>query len=65
MIAIDDTPKKWEKSYGNLITVKPFEGDRTDRELSHLLDYLNILKHERNIRSIEKRGWRDRVINKE
>ncbi len=65
VIAIDDTPKKWEKSYGNLITVKPFEGDEAERELSHLLDYLNILKHERNIRSIEKRGWRDRVINKE
>jgi TFIIF-interacting CTD phosphatase-like protein len=73
VIAIDDTPKKWEKSYGNLIAVKPFEGDETvgiaslkeNRELIYLLDYLNILKHEHNIRSIEKRGWRDRVLNKE
>jgi TFIIF-interacting CTD phosphatase-like protein len=48
VIAIDDTPKKWEKSYGNLIAIKPFEGDETDRELIYLLDYLNILKHEGN-----------------
>jgi hypothetical protein len=54
-------PKKWEKSYGNLITVKPFEGDRSDCELKYLLVYLDILKHEANIRSVEKRGWRDRV----
>jgi TFIIF-interacting CTD phosphatase-like protein len=61
VIAIDDTPKKWEKSYSNLITVKPFEGDRSDCELKYLLVYLDILKHEANIRSVEKRGWRDRV----
>jgi TFIIF-interacting CTD phosphatase-like protein len=61
VIAIDDTPKKWEKSYGNLITVKPFEGDESDRELEHLLIYLDILKNEKNIRSIEKRWWREKV----
>ena len=62
VIAIDDTPKKWEKSYGNLVTVKPFEGDRSDRELKYLLVYLDTLRNEENIRSIEKRGWRDKVI---
>jgi TFIIF-interacting CTD phosphatase-like protein len=61
VIAVDDTPKKWEKSYGNLITIKPFEGDELDLELKHLLVYLDTLKHEENIRSIEKRGWRDKV----
>jgi TFIIF-interacting CTD phosphatase-like protein len=61
VIAIDDPPKKWEKSYGNLITVKPFEGDESDRELAHLLVYLDTLKNEKNIRSIEKRGWRDKI----
>jgi TFIIF-interacting CTD phosphatase-like protein len=61
VIAIDDTPKKWEKSYGNLVRVTPFEGDKSDRELEHLLIYLDTLKNEKNIRSIEKRGWRDRI----
>ena len=62
VIAIDDTPKKWEKSYGNLVTVKPFDGDRSDRELKYLLVYLDTLRNEENIRSIEQRGWRDKVI---
>jgi TFIIF-interacting CTD phosphatase-like protein len=61
VIAIDDTPRKWEKSYGNLARVKPFEGDESDRELDHLLIYLDTLKNEKNIRSIEKRGWRDNI----
>jgi TFIIF-interacting CTD phosphatase-like protein len=62
IIAIDDTPKKWEQSYGNLITVQPFQGDRFDRELEYLPIYLNILRYAENIRSIEKRGWRDRIV---
>jgi TFIIF-interacting CTD phosphatase-like protein len=61
VIAIDDTPKKWEKSYGNLVRVTPFEGDESDRELEHLLVYLDTLKNEKSIRGIEKRGWRDRI----
>jgi TFIIF-interacting CTD phosphatase-like protein len=62
IIAIDDTPKKWEQSYGNLIAVKPFQGDRFDRELEHLLIYLDTLRSVKNIRSIEKRWWRDRIV---
>ena len=58
IIAIDDTPRKWEQSYGNLIRVSPFEGDATDDELQRLLLYLNQLRDENNIRTIEKRTWR-------
>jgi TFIIF-interacting CTD phosphatase-like protein len=58
IIAIDDTPKKWEQSYSNLVRVKPFEGDEADVELKHLLLYLNTLKDAENIRKIEKRWWR-------
>jgi TFIIF-interacting CTD phosphatase-like protein len=58
IIAIDDTPKKWEQSYGNLVRIDPFEGDESDRELDYLIDYLNILKDAENVRSIDKRGWR-------
>jgi RNA polymerase II subunit A small phosphatase-like protein len=28
IIAVDDTPQKWERSYGNLVRVNPFEGRR-------------------------------------
>jgi TFIIF-interacting CTD phosphatase-like protein len=58
VIAVDDTPQKWEQSYGNLIRVSPFEGDPTDYELVSLLAYLDHLRHESNIRRIEKRNWR-------
>ena len=36
IIAIDDTPRKWEKSYGNLVRISPFEGDESDLELIYL-----------------------------
>jgi TFIIF-interacting CTD phosphatase-like protein len=61
IIAIDDTPKKWEKSYGNLVRVRPFVGDEADRELVYLLEYLDLLKIMPNIRAIEKRGWQERI----
>jgi TFIIF-interacting CTD phosphatase-like protein len=63
IIVIDDTPKKWETSYGNLITVHPFEGDEQDQELNDLLTYLEILRDAENIRKLEKRKWRN-LINK-
>jgi len=51
IIAVDDTPQKWERSYGNLVRVKPFEGKETDNELKYLLLYLDKLRYEENIRS--------------
>ncbi len=41
IIAVDDTPQKWERSYGNLVRVNPFEGEETDDELKYLLLYLD------------------------
>jgi len=64
IIVIDDTPKKWEQSYGNLIRVSPFEGDETDEDLQRLLPYLNQLRGEKNIRILEKRTWRYRIIDR-
>lgn len=61
IIAVDDTPQKWEQSYGNLVRVSPFEGDPSDEELSLLLRYLDVLRHEPNVRQIEKRNWRRNV----
>lgn len=61
IIAVDDTPQKWERSYGNLVRVNPFEGEETDDELKYLLLYLAQLRYEENIRSVEKRFWRNRL----
>jgi TFIIF-interacting CTD phosphatase-like protein len=58
ILAIDDSPEKWELSYGNLIRVRPFEGDPDDDELQKLTGYLDMLKDGENVRTIEKRGWR-------
>lgn len=61
IVAVDDTPQKWERSYGNLVRVNPFEGDETDDELKYLLLYLQQLRYAENIRSVEKRFWRNRL----
>jgi hypothetical protein len=53
-----------EKSYGNLVTVKPFEGDEIRSRIEIFTVYLDTLSNEENIRSIEKRGWRDKASNK-
>jgi RNA polymerase II subunit A small phosphatase-like protein len=58
IIVVDDTPQKWERSYGNLVRVAPFEGDSKDDELARLLVYLDHLRNEPNVRRVEKRNWR-------
>jgi TFIIF-interacting CTD phosphatase-like protein len=58
VIAVDDTPRKWEQSYGNLVPVRPYEGDPNDEELRLLTVYLDHLRHIPNVRAIEKRRWR-------
>jgi len=57
---VDDTARKHERNYGNLVTVRPFEGDPSDDELVHLGRYLETLAGVDNVRAIEKRGWRGR-----
>jgi RNA polymerase II subunit A small phosphatase-like protein len=61
IIIVDDTPRKLERSYGNLVRVHPFEGDPSDDELLYLMRYLDRIREEENIRIIEKRGWRDNM----
>lgn len=57
IIAVDDSPEKFKRHYGNLVRIKPFEGGGGDSELLRLINYLEVLKHADNIRTIEKRGW--------
>lgn len=58
VIAVDDTPEKHKRSYGNLVAVQPFEGDVDDCELKLLVPYLRSLRSSQNIRRVEKRFWR-------
>lgn len=63
VIAVDDTPDKYAKTYGNLVRVSPYFGDMADEELPYLAAYLDQLAGEESVRTIEKRGWRERVVH--
>lgn len=57
VLMVDDTPRKLERNYGNIVRVSEFTGDLSDRELVILLEYLVGMSHEKDFRKIEKRGW--------
>jgi carboxy-terminal domain RNA polymerase II polypeptide A small phosphatase len=61
IIAVDDTPSKYAKNYGNLVCVREFVGDPMDDELPLLAAYLEELAQVPNVRTIEKRNWRQRA----
>lgn len=60
MLAVDDSPWKYARSYGNLVTVSEFLGDPDDDELPRLAAYLDTLREVPNVRTLEKRRWRER-----
>lgn len=63
MLAIDDTPSKHSYNYGNLVCVREYLGeDEHDDELLQLMTYLDRLALEPNVRTIEKRRWREKVL---
>lgn len=61
VLVVDDSPEKHVLNYGNLIAVRPFEGDLHDAELPPLAAYIDALADEPNVREIEKRWWREAV----
>ncbi|GAB4003164.1 hypothetical protein GCM10028807_62940 [Spirosoma daeguense] len=61
ILIVDDSTEKSRANYGNAIHIKEYIGDENDNELTALFDYLLTLKAVENVRSIEKRGWRNRV----
>lgn len=63
-LIVDDEPIKLRKNYGNAIYVRPFEGDREDDELELLATYLKAISSYEDVRSLEKRGWRDKTRHK-
>jgi len=56
-IMVDDTPRKLERNYGNLVRIKAWFGEADDSELLRLRNYLINLREAEDIRTVEKRGW--------
>ncbi|TMJ17231.1 MAG: phosphoprotein phosphatase [Alphaproteobacteria bacterium] len=59
VLIVDDTPEKCIRNYGNAIYPRPYEGDEADDELKLLAVYLEQIKDIPNVRSIEKRRWKE------
>lgn len=65
VLCIDDSPEKYQRSYGNYIRVPEYLGDPQDRVLPRLLTYLRDLQNAADVRRIEKRGWLSRTAVKD
>ncbi|MEO5930128.1 MAG: HAD family hydrolase [Candidatus Kapaibacterium sp.] len=65
VIMIDDSARKLERSWGNLMRIRPFHGDHHDRELEYAEQYLRILYAEPNVRTVDKRYWREEMLGEE
>lgn len=63
ILAIDDRPQNWASGYGHLVRVTPWTGDPTDDELPRLARYLLSIADTPDLRRVEKRGWRGRVLD--
>ena len=61
VLAVDDSPEKFARSYGNLIRIPPFTGE-PDEVLLLLSTYLKTLTHEPDVRRVEKRNWLTRAF---
>jgi carboxy-terminal domain RNA polymerase II polypeptide A small phosphatase len=59
VVAIDDSPEKHARNFGNLLRVQPWTGDQDDTELLDVGRYLEWLDHQPSVRKVEKRGWRN------
>jgi len=58
ILIVDDSPSKPRTNYGNAVYMKEFTGDINDCELKFLYEYLLTFKTVDNVRTIEKRRWR-------
>lgn len=59
-LIVDDSPEKTRDNFGNAIYVLPFEGNQSDDELKSLASFLKSIKDTNNVRTFEKRGWRNK-----
>ena len=63
-LIVDDDPRNAERNFGNAITIEPFNGEKDDRELLYLAEYLESLASAPNFRTIEKRYWREQFARR-
>ncbi len=61
IIFVDDLPHRLCLSADNIIQVRPFTGDRADRELDELQTYVSWLHAVRDVRLVNKSAWREEV----
>jgi len=61
-LIVNDDPRNAERSFGIAIPIEPFNGEKDDRKLLHLADYLESLAIAPNFRTIEKRYWRKQFV---
>jgi carboxy-terminal domain RNA polymerase II polypeptide A small phosphatase len=61
VLMVDDIPGNLARQYGNYVRVTPYLGDVDDRELVLLARYLRKLRQVENVRTVEKRGWQQRI----
>ena len=62
IVAVDDTPAKHARNYGNLVAVSEFRGKPADQELQLLALYLPMLAQLPSVRRVEKRNWREQAL---
>lgn len=62
VVMVDDSPEKHIRNYGNLVQVEPFLGDESDDELPAVLRFIDTLAVQPNVRAVEKRGWRNKML---
>lgn len=58
IIALDDRPISYARSYGNLVQIQPFFGDPGDNEFEKVGNLLENLANVPNVRTIEKRWFK-------
>ena len=61
IVAIDDSPEKHQRNFGNLLRVRPWTGEQEETELLGVAEYLNCLFPQTIQTSVEKRGWRNQT----
>jgi carboxy-terminal domain RNA polymerase II polypeptide A small phosphatase len=57
VVAIDDSPEKYMRNYGNLIRVEPWFGEPGDIHLRDVAQYVSWLATHDDVRRVDKRGW--------
>lgn len=65
MLMLDDSPEKLQRQYGNLVRIREWLGDTSDRELALVQQYLLTLKDCPNVRRVEKRFWRSTLLQQQ